>query len=91
MGAPRDRYPCWLVNEDGKVDMCPKHSGYDADVQVTADLRLFVEAWRGLRDMRAEIEAGRIKLEGPQALKRDFWIVATASWLQGQLPVPAET
>ena len=44
---------------------------------VNADLRLFVEAWRGFRDLRFEIEAGRIKLEGPVAMKRAFpdWLM----------------
>jgi hypothetical protein len=37
--------------------MCLKDPGYEVDVQVRSDLRLFIEAWRGIRDLRAEIRA----------------------------------
>ena len=67
----------WLINEDGKVDMCLKHPGFDSDIVVASDLRLFVEAWRGIRDMREEIQRGRIKLDGPRHLKRAF-----PQWMQ---------
>lgn len=55
----------WLVVEDGNVDMCLKHPGYDSDVTVRAPIRCFVEAWRGFRDLRREIAAGHIVVEGP--------------------------
>ena len=54
----------WLVVVDGHVDMCLKHPGYEPDVTVKADIRRFVEAWRGFRDMRTEIAAGQIRVEG---------------------------
>ena len=71
-GAPRDCRRFWLVNEDGDVDMCLKDPGYEVDVYVRSDLRRFIEAWRGIRDLRAEIRAGAIKLIGPPALTRRF-------------------
>jgi len=70
--APRDCRRFWLVNEDGEVDMCLKDPGFEVDVHVRSDLRRFIEAWRGMRDLRAEIRAGRIKLSGPPALTRRF-------------------
>jgi hypothetical protein len=60
------------VNEDGDVDMCLKDPGYEIDIRVRADLRRFVEAWRGIRDLRAEIRAGRIQVLGPPSLARKF-------------------
>ena len=79
-GAPKGHHRFWLVNSDGKVDMCLKYPGFDSDVVVYADLRLFVEAWRGFRDLREEIEAGNIKLEGPVKMKRAFpdWLMLSA-------------
>lgn len=71
-GAPKDCRRFWLVNQDGIVDMCLKHPGYEVDVKVTSDLRLFIEAWRGLRDMRAEIRGRRIRVTGPSTLIRLF-------------------
>lgn len=79
-GAPADCRRFWLINEDGVVDMCLKHPGHGVDLRVTADLRRFVEAWRGFRTLRREIENGAIRLEGPTALRRGFpgWLRLSA-------------
>lgn len=76
-GAPRDFCRFWLVSNDGKIDMCLKHPGYDIDLSVRSDLRVFVEAWRGFRDLRTEIRASRIRLSGPRELKKAFpdWLM----------------
>jgi hypothetical protein len=71
-GAPRDCRRFWLVNEGGSVDMCLKDPGYEVDVHVRADLRCFIEAWRGIRDLRAEIRARRIELIGTPSLVKRF-------------------
>lgn len=68
-GAPDDCRFFWLVVTDDKVDMCLKHPGFDTDLFVQSDLRLFVECWRGFRDLRQEIRAGRVRLTGPRALR----------------------
>jgi DNA-binding HxlR family transcriptional regulator len=71
-GAPRDCRRFWLVNENGKAEMCLKDPGFEVDVRVRSDLRQFIEAWRGIRDLRAEIRANRIELSGPPSLTRRF-------------------
>jgi DNA-binding HxlR family transcriptional regulator len=71
-GAPRDLRRFWLVCENGVIDMCIKHPGYDIDLHIDADLRLFIEAWRGIRDLRREIHAHRIRVTGPSDLRRQF-------------------
>jgi DNA-binding HxlR family transcriptional regulator len=71
-GAPSDCRRFWLVNEDGHVDMCLKDPGYEVDVRVRSDLRQFIEAWRGIRDLRAEIRARRIEIQGSPSLTRKF-------------------
>ncbi|MDH3404875.1 MAG: helix-turn-helix transcriptional regulator [Acidobacteriota bacterium] len=76
-GAPADSRQFWLVHREGTVEMCLKDPELDVDLLVTADLRRFVEAWRGFRDMGAEIRSGRIKLFGPKALREGF-----PDWLQ---------
>jgi hypothetical protein len=75
--APPDGRRFWLVHEKGTTDMCLESPGYDVDLQVRADLRLFIEAWRGIRDMRREIQAGRVQLLGPPALRKQFpdWLL----------------
>ncbi len=76
-GAPTEFRRFWLVSEDGQIDMCIKHPGFDTDLLVRADLRTFVETWRGFRDLRTEIRASRIRLTGRQALKQAFpdWLL----------------
>ncbi len=76
-GAPANCRRFWLVGDDGEVEMCLKDPGYDVDLSVESDLRVFIEAWRGIRDVRSEIRAGRIRLDGPAALRREF-----PSWLR---------
>lgn len=79
-GAPSDCRRFWLVNEDGAVDMCLKHPGHDVDLKVMSDLRLFVEAWRGLRDLRKEIRARRIRVLGLPRLTRQLpdWLMLSS-------------
>jgi DNA-binding HxlR family transcriptional regulator len=71
-GAPADCRRFWLVHEGGEVEMCLKDPELDVDLVVRCNLRLFVEAWRGIRDLRQEIRAGRIELLGPRELRRQF-------------------
>lgn len=71
-GAPTEFRRFWLINDAGKVDMCLKHPGYETDLLVQADLRTFVEAWRGFRDLKEEIRQARICLAGPPELKKAF-------------------
>lgn len=66
----------WLVVRDGHVDMCLKYPGYESDIIVSSDIRRFVEAWRGFRDLRKEIAGGHIRLEGRDAYKK-----ALPDWL----------
>jgi DNA-binding HxlR family transcriptional regulator len=76
-GAPRDCRRFWLVHEDGRVEMCLKHPGFEVDLRVLSDIRVFVEAWRGIRNLRTEISAGRVRVLGPARLCRQF-----PAWLQ---------
>lgn len=84
-GASKDNRRFWLVNTDGQVEMCVKHPGHEVDVTVTADLRLFIEAWRGFRSLKDEIARGRIRVEGPRALTR-----ALPDWLKLSALAPFE-
>lgn len=79
-GAPSDLSRFWLVQRDDEVEMCLKDPGLDVDLAVRSDLRLFVEAWRGFRDLRREIRSGRIELHGPRELRKAFprWLRLSA-------------
>lgn len=71
-GTPKGWRRFWLVNDDGAVDMCLKHPGLEADLKVMSDLRVFVEAWRGFRNLGAELRARRIRVQGPKRLVDQF-------------------
>ncbi|NND72548.1 MAG: helix-turn-helix transcriptional regulator [Rhodothermales bacterium] len=62
----------WIVHEHGNIEMCMKHPGFETDLSVASDLRLFVEAWRGFRNLRDEIGKGSITLDGPRAYREAF-------------------
>ncbi len=76
-GTPTEFRRFWLINSRESVDMCLKHPGHDTDLLVRADIRCFVEAWRGFRDLRQEISEGNIVLKGPRPLIRAFpdWLL----------------
>ena len=76
-GASRDCRRFWIVHDDGKVEMCLKDPGFEVDLRVVSDIRVFAEAWRGIRSLRAEIAAGRIRVSGAARLCRQF-----PGWLQ---------
>ena len=79
-GTSHDVNRFWLVHELGKVDMCLKHPGYETDILITSDLKIFIEAWRGLRDLRAEINERQINLTGPSTLRKSFpdWLLLSS-------------
>jgi len=79
-GAPDDCRRFWIIHTDGKVDMCIEHPGFDVDLTIKSDLRRFVEAWRGIRSLKAELAAGRIRLEGSREHQRAFpdWLLLSA-------------
>jgi DNA-binding HxlR family transcriptional regulator len=79
-GTPTEFRRFWLVNNDGKVDMCLKDPGYETNLHVRSDIRCFVEAWRGFRDLRQEIRSGRITVSGPRQLTSSFpdWLLLSA-------------
>jgi DNA-binding HxlR family transcriptional regulator len=77
IGARWDCHRFWLVNDNGQIQMCLKDPGYQVNLKVRSDLRRFIEAWRGIRDLRMEIQAGKILLHGPSALKEQLteWLL----------------
>ena len=79
-GVPEEFHRFWLIHEKGNVEMCLKHPGFESDVVVSSDIRRFIEAWRGFRDMRTEICAGRIRVEGEKPLRDALpeWLMLSA-------------
>jgi DNA-binding HxlR family transcriptional regulator len=70
--APANCREFWLVCEDGDVQMCLKDPGYEEDLRVASNLRVFIETWRGFRNVRNELRSGRIRVHGPRNLRARF-------------------
>ncbi|MGC3939631.1 winged helix-turn-helix transcriptional regulator [Roseobacter sp. EG26] len=79
-GAGKGIFRFWLVVENGQADMCLKYPGYASDLVISSEIRLFIEAWRGFRDLRAEIASGNIRLEGPAEHRAQLpeWLLLSA-------------
>ena len=66
----KQRY--WLVLDRGAVDLCLIDPGFEVDLYVVADLRAMTAIWMGLTTVRAEVQAGHLKLTGDPNLKRSM-------------------
>jgi len=77
---PRIDWPVWwlVVEKDKDVDLCVDDPGFEVDLVVESTLRPLIEVWVGQRDATAEIEAGRVKVYGDEALASTF-----PSWFKG--------
>ncbi len=71
---PRTRH-WWLVIRPDDVDVCDDDPEQPVAVAVTADLRTMVQIWRGDLAWSAALSTGRIRIEGPEQLRR-----AVPSW-----------
>ena len=58
----------WLVVENGAVDVCNTDPGFDIDLYVQCSLKTMTAVWMGFTDVRQEIDAGRLELDGDRAL-----------------------
>jgi len=68
--AGKQRY--WLVLDRGAADLCLIDPGFEVDLYVVADLRAMTAIWMGLTTVRAEVQAGHLKLTGDPNLKRSM-------------------
>jgi DNA-binding HxlR family transcriptional regulator len=70
----KDRW--WLVVDEGEVDLCLTDPGHEIDLMVETTLRTMTAIWMGIASLRAEVEAGRVTVEGAQGLVRtmDRWL-----------------
>lgn len=70
MAAARQKY--WLVVEGSEVDLCYADPGFEIDLYVQASLRCMTAIWMGITSVRAEIDAGRVELDGDPLLARSI-------------------
>jgi len=74
--APQRSY--WLLIERGDVSVCLKHPGFDVDVIVAADIKIFYEVWLGRLSLLDAVRKDLVRLDGAPADIRAF-----PSWFAG--------
>ena len=62
----------WLIVEDGAVDVCMKDPGYEADLQVTTDVRTLTAIWMGDIGYGDALRSRALRIVGPEKLRRDI-------------------
>ena len=62
----------WLVLDPREHNVCQTHPGFDSDVIVLTDALSFQRVFSGLTTLADARRDGRVTLEGPPALVRDF-------------------
>jgi DNA-binding HxlR family transcriptional regulator len=67
---PARRY--WMVLERSDVSVCLQHPGFDIDLDVSVDTATFYSVYLGRAKLGDAIRAGKVTLNGPQALQRAF-------------------
>ena len=82
---PANKRYFWILWDQGKVEACLKHPGFDEDLRVVAELRPFTYAWRGFVSLKDEIRKGSVVVYGPKHLTKAF-----PEWLLGSMLAPEE-
>lgn len=59
----------WLIVDGQKTDLCSVDPGFEINLHVETDLRTMTAIWMGLTNVKSEVAAGRMKLEGDRRLK----------------------
>lgn len=66
LGASRNTW--WLVVDGGEVDLCNADPGYEVDLYVQGSLYSMTAVWMGHSTLKAEVDAGKIQLDGDKAV-----------------------
>ena len=69
VGRPRR---LWLVLKRDEASLCLKPPGFETDLLVTADLGVFYCVWLGRMPFATAVRSGKLKLDGPSGLVREF-------------------
>jgi DNA-binding HxlR family transcriptional regulator len=68
----RRRARLWLILTREEASVCLKPPGFDSDLMVTADLAAFYGLWVGRLPFEAILRSGKLRIEGPSSLVRQF-------------------
>lgn len=62
----------WLVLDDGEADLCLEDRGLDVDLRVVTDVRTLTAVWLGDARLSWAMRHGKIRLRGPESLRKAF-------------------
>jgi DNA-binding HxlR family transcriptional regulator len=66
----------WLIVDRGKCDLCLADPGFEVDLLIECSLLVMTSIWMGLKEIRKEMAAGQIAVDGDPAIAR-----AMQQWL----------
>jgi DNA-binding HxlR family transcriptional regulator len=62
----------WLLLEPEDIDVCMQNPGFPEDLKVDTTLHVMTQIWQGDLEYRAAAGSGRLSIEGPPELARQF-------------------
>ena len=72
----KDMSDWWLVAKENDVDVCIKDPGKDVDIYFTCAIKTMIDVWMGDVSYRKAINAGDLKVVGPNNLTKNIF-----SWM----------
>lgn len=79
---------CWLIVENGDVDMCVRDPGHQVDLNVTTDVRTLTGVWMGDIQLGQALRDHRMILDGDADLRRDIGTWLGANYYAAIPPAP---
>ena len=61
-----------VVLDRGEPSVCMTHPGFDPDLVITTDSLSFMRVFIGVDDLATALDAGKVRIDGPPRLVRDF-------------------
>jgi len=63
-GMPANRRLYWLMFEQGEIEVCTKHPGFEVDLYVACPLRTMARIWLGHEPMDGALRREALRLDG---------------------------
>lgn len=71
-GVPVSRRFYWLVLDGPETDLCFRDPGHEIDLAVSSHIRVLTRIWLGQVGLKAALEDGSLRLDGPRRATEAF-------------------
>jgi len=78
--VPKGKRFWWVVNDRGRVDLCPTDPGFPVDIYITTDVRTMIRIWFAKLTLEEAVRSDRMEIAGPRELRNRlrFWFLLSA-------------